>query len=85
MTNKGTLNRQPGKTGWQRYWWNRIVPGKVDLVSGKLELGDLEQRDYDDVLLDDLAEMVLSSKGKVVLLPQERIPVTTGAAAVYRY
>jgi hypothetical protein len=63
---------------------DRIVPGKVDLVSGELKLGDLEQPDYDDVL-DDLAEMVLSSKGKVVVLPRERMPVTTGAAAVYRY
>ena len=38
-----------------------------------------------DDLLDDLVEMVFNSKGHVVLLPKERMPSTTGVAAIYRY
>ncbi len=63
---------------------DRIIPGKVDLTTGKLVTGDLDHPEYDDVL-DDLAEMVLNSKGEVVVLPRERMPTTMGAAATYRY
>lgn len=63
---------------------DRIIPGKVNLQDGKLIEGNLEHPEYDDVL-DDIAEMVYSSKGEVVALPKERMPSTTGAAAIYRY
>lgn len=62
---------------------DRIIPGKVD-PSGRLTLGNSNSAGYDDVL-DDLAEMVLKSKGEVVVLPFERMPTSSGAAAIYRY
>lgn len=63
---------------------DRIVPGKVNSVTGKLEKADLEHPEVDD-LLDDLAEMVFRNRGDVVVLPKERMPATTGAAAIRRY
>ncbi|MCF6460688.1 hypothetical protein C3E88_06460 [Clostridium sp. Cult3] len=63
---------------------DRIVPGKVDLLTGELERGDLGDPSFDDVL-DDLAEMVFKNKGEVVVLPKERMPSDTGVAAVFRY
>ena len=35
--------------------------------------------------LDDLAELVLRRKGTVVVVPRERMPTTTGLAAIYRF
>lgn len=63
---------------------DRIIPGKVSPATGKIISGDLEHPEYDDIL-DDLAEMVFNSKGEVVVLPKERMPSTTGAAAIFRY
>ncbi|MFC2159987.1 hypothetical protein ACFLQS_04660 [Actinomycetota bacterium] len=63
---------------------DRIIPGKIDDNNGKIELGNIEDPDFDDVL-DDLAELVLKKKGEVVMLPKERMPGDTGVAAIYRY
>lgn len=63
---------------------DRVIPGKINKETGRLEEGDLEDPEVDD-LLDDLVEMVFRSKGHVVLLPKERMPSTTGVAAIYRY
>lgn len=63
---------------------DRIVAGKVDPASGRLLEGDLTDPQYDDVL-DDLAEMVYNTGGEVVVLPKERMPTTTGAAATFRF
>lgn len=38
-----------------------------------------------DERLDDLAECVLRERGQVVVVPVARMPVHTGAAAIYRY
>lgn len=62
---------------------DREVPGHID-SSGRVEFEDLSQPHVDD-LLDDLAELVLNKGGEVVVVPPERMPVTTGAAAIYRY
>lgn len=61
---------------------DRVIPGKIN--NGKIEKGDLDNPEIDDIL-DDLVEMVFKSKGKVVLLPKDRMPSTTGVAAIYRY
>ncbi len=64
---------------------DRIIPGKINLETGELTRGgDLKDPDIDD-LLDDFAEMVFKNKGEVVVLPKERMPSDTGAAAIYRY
>ncbi len=52
--------------------------------AGQTLPGDLTDPEVDDVL-DDLAELVLRMKGDVVVVPMERMPSTTGAAATYRY
>jgi len=63
---------------------DRIIAGKIDINTGKIELsGESLEPIYDDVL-DDIAEIVLKNKGEVVVLPKERMPCATGAAAIYR-
>ncbi len=63
---------------------DRIIPGKIDDSTGKIELGNIKDPDFDDIL-DDLAELVLKKRGEVVILPKERMPSDTGVAAIYRY
>lgn len=62
----------------------RIIPGRIDPESGAIQVGQLDSPDTDD-LLDDLAELVLSRGGEVVVTPKDQMPTTTGLAAVYRY
>lgn len=61
-----------------------IIPGKIDVDTGELTRAELEKPGVDDIL-DDLAELIFQNKGEVVMLPKERMPSTTGAAATYRY
>lgn len=63
---------------------DREIPGHVDPSSGRIEPGDLSHPDMDD-LLDDLAQAVLRMKGEVVVVPTQRMPSSTGAAATFRY
>ncbi len=63
----------------------RIIPGRMDLKTGKVErLDSIDAPDVDD-LLDDLAEAVLKTGGDVVVVPTDRMPTDTGLAAVLRY
>jgi hypothetical protein len=62
----------------------RLVAGRVDAATGKIERGALDDPSTDD-LLDDLAETVLRMKGEAIVVPAERMPARTGAAAIYRY
>ena len=50
---------------------DRIIPGKIDPLSGKLERGDLIDPDVDDIL-DDLGEMAFKKGSQVVVLPKEK-------------
>jgi len=63
---------------------DRQVPGRIDAVTGKIQFAELANPDVDDVL-DDIAELVLKHGGQVVVVPKERMPVQTGAAAIYRF
>lgn len=63
---------------------DREIPGHIDSSSGRIEFGDISHPQIDD-LLDDLAELVLNRRGQVVVVPAERMPTGTGAAAIYRY
>lgn len=63
---------------------DRVIPGKVNLQNGTMEEGKLDDPEFDDIL-DDLAQMVIRGKGKVVILPKERMPSDTGIAASYRF
>jgi hypothetical protein len=63
---------------------DREIPGHVDTANGHVEFGDLNHPQVDD-LLDDLGELVLNKGGQVAVVPSERMPSATGAAAIYRY
>ncbi|AMV15214.1 TPA: hypothetical protein KKX32_001294 [Legionella pneumophila] len=62
----------------------RQIAGQIDYESGDIKLDELVNPDIDD-LLDDLGELVLKTKGEVIILPSERMPTNTGAAAIFRY
>lgn len=59
------------------------VGGKID-AQGKLEFGDLNHPEYDDVL-DDIAERVMKTGGTVLVMPTEQMPTETGVAAIFRF
>lgn len=63
---------------------DRVVPGKINPETHQIEEGNLDDPLIGDIL-DDLAEMVFKFKGEVVVLPKERMPSNTGAAAIFRY
>jgi len=63
---------------------DRSLPGRMGGMTGALEAGGGARADAAD-LLDDVAEAVLRTGGEVVVVPRERMPVTTGLAAIYRY
>jgi len=73
-----------GRVGTLLVEADRVVPGKLDLQSGKITPAELADPSVDDVL-DDIAETVLRMKGEVVVVPRERMPTTTGLAATYRF
>jgi hypothetical protein len=62
----------------------REVPGRIDAATGRVEFTELAHPEVDDTL-DDLAELVLSAGGRVVVVPAARMPTTTGVAAIYRF
>ncbi len=73
-----------GRVGTLLVEADRIIPGRIDSKSGKVEPGNLCHPEVDDIL-DDLAETVLRMKGEVVVVPAERMPSSTGIAATYRF
>lgn len=73
-----------GRVGTLLVEADRQIPGKLDAASGRVEFGDLADPGVDD-LLDDFAELTLKMGGDVVVVPVERMPSTTGAAATYRF
>jgi hypothetical protein len=62
----------------------REVPGRINAATGDIEFDDLAHPEVDD-LLDDLGGLALKMGGQVVIVPTERMPTTTGIAAIYRY
>ena len=62
----------------------RVIPGRINAETGEVMMADLSLPDVDD-LLDDLTEMTAKMGGKVVVVPADRMPTTTGIAASYRY
>jgi len=63
---------------------DRLIPGRIDNTSGEISTDDLGNPETDDVL-DDLGEYVLRAGGEVVIVPAERMPTRTGAAAIFRF
>jgi len=62
----------------------RQIPGMVDPTTGDVEFDSLNHPEVDD-LLDDVAELALRHKGRVLVLRTEHMPTATGIAAILRY
>jgi hypothetical protein len=63
---------------------DRQIPGRFDTTTGEIQFEELAKPNVDDVL-DDIAELVLKNGGQVVVMPKDRMPTQTGAAAIYRF
>ncbi len=64
---------------------DREVQGSMDPGSGVLQVADTVDLAAPGDVLDDLAEAVLRNGGEVIVVPPERMPSSTGLAAIYRY
>ena len=62
----------------------RKIPGQADKARGKAIPGDGDGMTTPD-LLDELTIWTLEQGGEVVVVPVERMPTATGAAAIYRF
>jgi hypothetical protein len=63
---------------------DRAVPGRVDHTTAHVSYGELDDPHVDD-MLEELAEIVLRMGGDVVMVPRDRMPSSTGVAAIYRF
>jgi hypothetical protein len=63
---------------------DREIPGRINAVTGDIELDDLANPEVGDVL-NDLGELALKMGGRVFIVPAEQMPTETGIAAIYRY
>lgn len=63
---------------------DRRWPGRLDAITGQIEAGDLADPRVDD-LLDDLAALVEQRGGRVLVVPEQQLPGSTGLAAIYRH
>jgi hypothetical protein len=62
----------------------RRVTGQVDVLTGEIQLYNLNNPETND-LLDDLGQLVLKKGGNVIIVPSENMPTSTGIAAIYRF
>jgi hypothetical protein len=63
---------------------DRVQPGKIDAQTGAIQPDELANPAVDDKL-DDLAEIVLRKGGEVVVVPKDRMPTSSGLAAIFRF
>lgn len=63
---------------------DKVIPGRINYLTGEIDACDINRPDCDD-MLDDLAELVLKNKGKVWVIPNDKMPGSSGIAAIYRY
>ena len=64
---------------------DRIIAARVtNLVTGNTQKKDMKNPRVDD-LLDDMGELVIKMGGQVMVLPTDKMPSTTGLAAMFRY
>jgi len=61
-----------------------MIYGEIDPVNHQFKLSQPQNGMYNDIL-DDLAEMVLLSKGEVFVLTQKDMPTQSGVAATFRF
>ena len=63
---------------------DKQLGGKLDPDTGDLHRLPIDDPDVDDVF-DDIAERVLRSDGRVLVIPTDLHPQKSGIAAIYRY
>jgi hypothetical protein len=64
---------------------DRIISKRItDVKTGTVEDKDLNDPNVDD-LLDDMSELATKMGGNVVVLPPDKMPSTTGVAAIFRF
>ncbi len=59
---------------------NRVIKGELDDESGEI-LTENEKSD----LLESIVSHVMAGGGEIVILPKDKMPSDTGAAAIFRY
>lgn len=73
-----------GRVGTLLVEADRRIAGHADQSAGQALEVDAEQSNCAD-LLEELASWTIQQGGEVVVVPQERMPTRSGAAAIYRY
>lgn len=63
---------------------DRVISGMIDKETGEFKKGNIKEAEFDNIV-NNLAVMVYKNKGEIVILPKERMPTTSGVAAIYRY
>ncbi len=63
---------------------DRQIAGRIDGLTGRVEVADISHPQVDD-LLDDLIELVVKMGGRVLVIPTGQMPGSKGLAAIYRY
>ena len=62
----------------------RHIAGRLDEKTGEVEEASLDHPEVDDVL-DDLGALVETMGGEIHVMPPQRMPGSTGLAAIYRH
>jgi len=63
---------------------DKVLPGKIDHKQNKYLKDNLKDPKVDDIL-DDLIELAHQSGARVYILDADKMPSTTGVAAIFRY
>jgi hypothetical protein len=63
---------------------DKIIPGKINVETQQFEKSDLTDSNTDD-LLDDMIQHAYLTGSKVFILEKEKMPTTSGVAAIFRY
>jgi hypothetical protein len=62
----------------------RQIAGRLDEATGQIDKAKLDHPEVDDVL-DDLGALVETMGGEIHVIPAQRMPGSTGLAAIYRH
>jgi hypothetical protein len=62
---------------------DREAPGRID-ETGAIRFAEPGETEINDVT-NDLAELVLRNGGEVIVVPSDKMPTTSGIAALFRY
>jgi len=73
-----------GRVGTLLVEAEKLIPGNIDPVNGKIVFGSLDDPATDDIL-DDLVMLALNTGAEVLVVPGDTMPAETGAAALLRY